>query len=398
MKTLFLFCFLFFAIGGSNTWDGCFDDEPEPPPLPRLVPNDYSYNAEQFDAVKMPEAWHLMQGKWVANATFPWVVVIDDGYFPSGDLGIRIDAFPGFPDGTAWGDIPPEGNAPGYGFHGTAVLSLLASDANNGKGIAGLAGRWEELENGQMAGPLFYPVRIGDDPILPFHVTHLKAAFHEVVLAHPQIRVVNISKSIITLSELPGSELEQLFNRAKSEWILIVTGAGNKRENRPEDIWLNQFDHVLIVGGLNKAGTDLWIHDDDDIHGTATGEAIDIYAPAEELSVLIKHLDIRRDSGTSYATPFVSAIASMIYALNTDILQHPEVVKDLIIKTADMIEVGNPSYSIPRLNAYRAIDCACKVETSSIVEQQENNMIKIIGEQWFCTTWDEQTFTGQYLY
>ena len=149
---------------------------------PRLVPTytannptgpehqEYTQNGTQFDAVCLPEAWHFMQDKWQAvredRPSWPIVVVIDDGFYPSDDSTIRPEIHPGYPDGsrvhpqgTAWGDIPPRGGS--YGHHGTEVLSLLASKTNNGFLISGVAGPWSNIPNGDRWGAYFLPVRFG---------------------------------------------------------------------------------------------------------------------------------------------------------------------------------------------------------------------------------------------
>src|SRR5262245_7092337 len=87
---------------------------------PRLVPSDYARNAEQFDAVCLPEAWRFMQqtapnpSKWqainVGAPRWPSMVVIDDGFFSTHDSGVRPWLFRGFPDGSG---VQPIGTADG---------------------------------------------------------------------------------------------------------------------------------------------------------------------------------------------------------------------------------------------------------------------------------------------
>ena len=138
---------------------------------PRLVPDDYTANATQFDVICLPEAWHFMQDKWQSlqndYPNWPYLVVIDDGFFFSDDGGPRPDIHPGYPDGsridpqgTARGDEPQSGQIGRYGYHGTAVLSLLTSDANNGLLIAGVSGPWSNTPRGREWGARFLPVRI----------------------------------------------------------------------------------------------------------------------------------------------------------------------------------------------------------------------------------------------
>lgn len=406
MKIAFTGCFLFLLLmPGCKCLDGrksSNESGNNHRNAPRLVPNDYQANQRQFDAVCLPETWHFMKDKWQSITRFPWVVVIDDGFFPTWDYSARYEIFPGYPDGSgkhpqgsAWGDQPPSGTVVSYGFHGTAVMSLLGSKANNNGFVSGIAGSWENIENGVKWGPYYYPVRIGNGGILSTSPGLLVDIFREHVLVHPEIRIVNISQSLIDISEAPGSAIEQVINEAHSKQIVLVAGAGNKRESRLADTWLAQFPNVIIVGGLNESGTGLWIEGDN--FGTATGPAVDIYAPAQNLSIMIRDRDLRQDSGTSFATPFVTGIVSMMQNIKPSTLNDPQIIKDVLIKCADMIQVGNSDHSVPRLNAYRSIKCASTINIS-VFGVTENGVYEILGKQWVCEGEKSQSISGKVFY
>lgn len=334
---------------------------------PNSTYDEYSTNRAQYDAICLPEAWHFMRDKWQGphrgGGVWPIVVVIDDGFFPSDDSGIRPEIRPGYPDGSglhpagsAWGHLPPPDQAAGYGHHGTTVLSLMASRVNNGFLLAGACGQWSnmDMENGDRWGVQFLPVRIGRGVAPPPSPSLLDPIFTEVVFSLNQIRVVNLSKTLIEIAEPEGSPLEGRLEWANARQVVVVTGAGNERESIGADRWVRRFDNVIVVGALNTDGTALWI--DGPETGTATGPGVDVYAPGEGLQVVEAERSVVTGSGTSYAAPLVSCIAAMM--LNVKPSLDPREVRDILVQTADILMLDGGQGTIRRVNARRAIACA----------------------------------------
>ncbi len=332
---------------------------------------EYAANGTQFDAICLPEAWRFMRDRWQGPAideAWPTMVVIDDGFFPSDDSGIRPKIRPGYPDGSgtdpngsAWGDDPPAGQVASYGHHGTAVLSLMSSRTNNGFLLSGACGPWLNKEGGNEWGARFLPVRIGRGFVPPPSPSLLVPIFDEVVFSLAQIRVVNISKTLIELNLPDGSDIANRLAWADARQVIVVTGAGNTRANIPDDAWARGFDNVVVVGALNPSGDDLWIVDQ--TTGTASGPGIDLYAPGQDLDVIEKYRSVVTDSGTSYAAPLVSCAAAMV--LNVEPTLDPWVVREILVKTGESIVPTSGGAAIRRLNAYRAVACAEAVQYST---------------------------------
>jgi subtilisin family serine protease len=337
----------------------------------RLVPtyrgsysglNDYDPNAPQFNAVCLPEAWEFMTGRWQGLRSgighWPFLVVIDDGFFTNQDSPVRPEIHPGYPDGssqfpqgTAWGDTA---SSPAlYGYHGTAVLSLLSSTANNAYLIAGICGKWDNLADGGLWGARFLPVRIGRGIVAPPTPSLLAQIFNQAVLPYPQARVVNLSKTLVDVSQPPGSDLENALLDANAQQVVVVTGAGNSLGTVKGTRWVRQFENVIVVGALNEKGTDLWIQSN--TVGTATGDGVDLYAPGEDLTVVSSWSTTAQDSGTSYAAPFVAGVVAMMQ--NIDPSLDAWEVRDILVKTADPVMPSNGRTGVRRLNAYRAVRC-----------------------------------------
>jgi subtilisin family serine protease len=328
----------------------------------RLVPDDYESNAVQFDVVRFPEAWAYMEGRWQwdrpnISRAWPEIVVIDDGFFATDDSTVRPEIRPGYPDGTgdypngsAWGDLPPSGRVASYGHHGTAVLSLLASRSDNSLLIAGVCGPLDG-EDGTRQRAGFLPVRIGRGITPPPTPAILEEIFREIVLGQPTRRLVNLSKTLVDVDQPDGGDLEVLIRTAGQEQVVIVTGAGNSRGSVAADRWIRRFDNVIVVGALNRDGTDYWVADQNT--GTATGPGVDLYAPGEDLTVIEALRSTKVTGGTSMAAPLVTGVAAMI--LNLDPQLDPVEVRDILVDTADVIRPRSGGPEIRRLNAFKAV-------------------------------------------
>ncbi len=328
------------------------------PPAPRPpLPNDASSNQTPFEAVRIPQAWELMRGHWQHDSKFdhrwPGVVVVDDGFFAHGDLPIRPGLAPAFPSGTSEGKHTSQLN---YGEHGTGVLSLIAATVDNRGGIAGVAGPRRDA-TGKLVGGC-WPIPARAVGFLPsgggMHPTSLAAAI-EHWLQHHHVRIFNVSQSVIELNN--GSSLAPAFRKARARGALIVIGAGNDkavRNQRGSGGWLKEFDNVLIVGGLDHQGTALW---EDPTEGTATGSAVDVYAPAQDLTVISTETKLDKVDGTSYATPMVSGVAAMM--LNARPELRPARIRKLIMDTADPLSITGHS-NVRRLNAEKAVLAALR--------------------------------------
>jgi subtilisin family serine protease len=337
----------------------------------RLVPtytstyprfNDYDPNASQYNAVCLPEAWEFMSTRWQGLRPgiggWPFLVVIDDGFFTNQDSPVRPEIHPGYPDGSwrhpngsAWGDTAS--NPATFGHHGTAVLSLLSSTANNAFLIAGVCGHWDNIPGGMDWGVRALPVRIGRGLLALPTSSLLTRIFNEVVFPYPQARVVNLSKTLVDVNEPAGSPLEVALLDADARQVVVVTGAGNARGIVKGTRWVRKFENVIVVGALNPQGTDLWI--ESTTTGTATGAGVDLYAPGQDLTVVEAWKSTKQASGTSFAAPLVSGVVAMMQ--NIDPSLNPWEIRDILVKTGDLVSPSTGGSAVRRLNAYRAVRC-----------------------------------------
>ncbi len=327
------------------------------PSTPVILPDDIGKNKIPFDAVNIPEAWAYFKERWQTKTPdttgWPAILVVDDGFFHHPDLRIRPKLFPGFQSTTSEGRISPQ---PSYGFHGTGVASLINATRNNKSGISGIAGPMLKKDGKLYGGCELIPARAeggfmgGGFGMAPSNLA--KAISYWSRNSH--LRVINISQSVVEIAQHDG--LYDAFKKAENRGILIVLGAGNDRKvrnMRGSNDWLSTLGNVLIVGGLNNDGSKLWIEDAK--KGTSTGKSIDIWAPAENLRVISSTNQLDTVSGTSFATPMVSAVAALI--LNIKPSYSANKIRDILLKSAKIVTLSDGS-KIKRLDAYKALQMA----------------------------------------
>ena len=319
------------------------------------VPNDPLYSqqwalSDPVGGVNAPAAWDLQIGS--SGVT---VAVIDTGITTHPDLAGKIlpgydfisdpitandgngrDSDPSDPgDGTSDGEcgdgIPGE---PSF-FHGTFVSGLIAADTNNGVGISGLD--W----NAQIL-----PVRaLGKcggtfDDILD---ALLWSAGVPVVGVPPNpnpSRVINLSLG--GLGSCPQS-FQDGVNTALAQGAVIVAAAGNASEDATNFAPAN-CSGVITVGASTRQG---------DITSYSNfGTRVNLSAPGGDGQLADWILSTGNDGtsgpgnpdyefavGTSFATPYVSATASLMIARNANLT--PGRIQDIITGTTRNFPAGS---------------------------------------------------------
>lgn len=119
--------------------------------------------------------------------------------------------------------------------------------------------------------------------------------------------------------------LESEYNAIKNARdILFVVSAGNNSTNIdviPKYPACYNLDNIIVVGAVDKEGS---------LYKTSNyGKTVDIFAPGEDICGLIQNGSIMlKASGTSGATAFVTALASLLIKLNHKLT--PKDIKSLI--------------------------------------------------------------------
>ena len=304
------------------------------PPQTEPDPNDEYFDEQwalpRIDAV---QSWNISHGS-------PNVVVgiIDSGYqsdHPDVDSAniwhnqAEVDGVAGIDDdgngyvddfvGWDWvdnkyygGDNDPED---GYG-HGTHVLGIVAAATNNEIGIAGL-GRQIQVS----------PLRVLDNGGIG-SISGLIAALDYAV--EMGFDIVNMSLT----ADSANDGLADIVATAYDAGLLIVAAGGNCNNTAeyPCDgvLWPAAYDGAVAVASTNS----------DDSHSVFSnhGSQIDVAAPGGNILSLYKGSKYEVYSGTSMATPHVSALLALLKSLRPDL--DNDALVDIVKATAEDVNAA----------------------------------------------------------
>jgi subtilisin family serine protease len=238
--------------------------------------------------------------------------------------------------------------------HGTFTSGIVAALTNNGAGIAGIN-----------RGVKIMPIRA-----LNFMgrggTSHIMAGI--LYAANNGARVINIS--IEQLETEKSVALQKVVDYAYKKGVLVVIAAGNQGKDTAT-ITPSGLDHAITV-----AATD---HQDKRMGFSNWGKHVRIAAPGEEiLSLRARKSDFLlmggakqyqagkaffaaddkyyRATGTSFAAPFVTGVASLILAKSPKLT--PDQVERMLLMSADDVETPgwDQLTGYGRLNARRALE------------------------------------------
>lgn len=251
-----------------------------------------------------PELWELS----LVGGTLVWdladgggapVVAIADGGFRGThrDLVAPLAAQWDYGDGDGTAEVEYDVGVP---QHGTFIAGLVAADAGNGVGRAGLAPR----------GRLFLQ-KIADSSGA-FYVSYAVEAMADLA-AHPEVRILSYS-----LTAGYSTSMDEAVAALGARGVLVVTAAGNcasgpscwDADNDLHPLYPGNFpgEHIVVVAGTDRDDRwNPWSH-----YGRTT---VDLAAPGVDLCSLGVGSDTATTtaSGTSYATPLVAAAAALVW-------------------------------------------------------------------------------------
>ena len=298
-----------------------------------------------FDAdIDAPEGWHRTRGQGVV------VAVIDSGAdVTHPDLTANVWRNPGedcsneidddnngyVDDCNGWDFANGDPSVDDLVGHGTHVAGIIAAEADNRVGIAGIA-----YESDLMV------LKIGDGtPALSTAIEAIGYALDNGA------RVINASW--VVDDPAAGPYLDAAIAAAEQAGVLFVTGAGNVAQNldvTPVYPAASSHDNVIVVGASTPTDQPA------DFSGFGPG-TVDLFAPGEQIiSTVPGGYGIY--SGTSMAAPMVTAAAALLWAATPEATY--EEVKGALLDRSDGPNDGLASFrdlaaSDGRLNIERAI-------------------------------------------
>jgi thermitase len=251
------------------------------------IPNDPLYNQQPaLPTIGAPQAWAL----WRGDDRFIMAILDTGARLDHRDLQARL--LPGY-------DFGNDDNDPSDPFgHGTYVTGIAGAVTNNARGVAAVAPHGKIL-----------PVKVFTDGGQGYLNDLIDGIGYAVVQgAH----AINLSIGTPNNTGNVWSVVEIALNQAWNAGVVIVAAAGNTNNTNP--FYPAWYPVCIAVAACNLDGTKSSV--------STYGSWVDVAAPSGDVYSTTSSTDNsygrNRDGYTSYAAPFVTAQAAMLYALVAD--------------------------------------------------------------------------------
>lgn len=229
------------------------------------------------------------------------------------------------PGRISYGVIGPEKRAPGNDLHGTGVLALLAGDPKSS--TPGLVPRAKFF-----VADIFF----ADEKGLPVSTTmHLLEALDW--MERMQVQIINLSLSgpsdDLVKTAIAKMSQTRRVDGVTRPGVVFIAAAGNGGPGAPPS-YPAAYSEVVAVTAISK-----------DLRGyrrANQGDYIDIAAPGVDIWTALPNGRQGFQTGTSFATPYVTAVVASVYRTlprtrtKTAVLQHLP-VRDLGIPGPDRV-------------------------------------------------------------
>ena len=259
-----------------------------------LVPNDPNYASKQrlaLEAIGAAEAW---TDERYRGSDVPIIAVVDSGVAPHKDMPALLNGY------SAVEGLSPNNDKRG---HGTAVAGTIGMIGNNATGGTGI--NWNAS---------IMPVKT-DDADGSLKTANLVKGI--ILAADNGARIINLSCGAVVGSTTLKNAIDYAYNKG----CLIVAATGN--ESRTAIHYPAAYDNVVAVGAASSTtARALYSNYGKGINVVAVGGSYST-TPAGGYAA---------QSGTSFATPQVSALASLVWSISPDLTN--DEVRDFIEKGA----------------------------------------------------------------
>ena len=315
--------------------------------------NDSHFGRQTYlQQIRVPQAWEIVNQKEHSKVK---VAVLDTGAdIVHPDIENVLDLVNSREILNANGSMGPlqgdgyqNGAYSSGGGHGTHVSGIIAAQANNGEGIAGVG---SALDN-SVVDLMVVDVFSQDQKTSVSYV--LKGLEYA---RNAGAKVINLSlgmrKSEIGLYD---DLLSRMCRSLADEGIIIICAAGNygTGDNGSINVIPSDYDSTISViavdNNMQKASSSCY------------GSLKDISAPGVNIWSTIKGGSYGNMNGTSMAAPEVAGVAAMMCSLNPEL--SVEEVRTILQDTAT--DIGTPGYDIYTgagiVNAQKAVERAASI-------------------------------------
>ena len=282
-----------------------------------VVPNDNYYSLEwALPKIKAEGAWDVTHGSDSAP-----IAIVDTGIDDSHpDLAGKV---------LKRANFTTDPDADGDG-HGTHVAGIVASDTNNSLGVASLG---------------------YDTKLFSVKVLDNNGSGYYSWIANGVIWAADNGAKVINLS-LGGSSdsqvLRDAINYAWGKGVVVVAAAGNSNSSRAS--YPGYYTNAIAVAATDSS--------DNKASFSNYGSWVDVAAPGVSIYSTYRG-DYAYLSGTSMATPFVSALVSLVYANNPSF--NNQQVRDKVEGSAEKIAKTGVYWTYGRIDACAALNCLLNV-------------------------------------
>ena len=312
------------------------------------------------ELIYLPSAWEITTGDQDIM-----IGVVDNGFYRLSDFEDNIF------------EINPENLKRS---HGTEVASIIGAQGNNGKGIAGVM--WD-------CSLLLYSTELQrkeEEKDVGF--SHVAYCFGIIWTIRNGAKVINCSWGWIRDKFPEQDDFEEMISFWENvvnhySEILFVCAAGNEGVDAKYDVFSNlaiKYDNVISVAAVDRNGNLSWgsveeCPHEEDWWGSNFGEYITVASPGGDGNrCLLGEEDIYTlagyDEGTSFAAPFATGLAGLIWSINIDHIFTACQVKKYIEAGAKIgsKKVDNQPFYI--INAYESLRLASNFNPTTNVNPQ----------------------------
>lgn len=244
--------------------------------------------------------------------------------------------------------------------HGTHIAGILGAEANNGKGIVGIA-----PEVSIMVLKYFDPQSPGSDNLK----NTIKSIYYA---ANNGAQIINYSGGGLEYSQ----EEHDAVDYARKKGILFVAAAGNERSDSdkspyyPADYGL---DNIISVTAFNPS--------QEVLSSSNWGiDSVDIAAPGQNILSTLPGNSYGFMTGTSQATAFVTGAASLVMSHKTSFKFND--VKKYILASGDALSsLADKTKTSRKLNLYKALTILDEDLTASGVRAVNDSQVKMLSSK-----------------